>query len=585
MKKGKLLILLVAILSLAVIFAACDQSDADGENDSSVQTGDVTDNAPEEIVETDVSNEQKYADHEMHDYFDLSVEEDADPLALTSRFEGDIAAYDLEHGLLAVRTKTVDALEIEKTVIKVYDLATGEVIREDSVSSPYGNKPIKDAVTIEVDIDYPVIRIAKTRYATADDGEDPEPQKDIAYYIAEKDGELIHATSDGTYREYREYSNGLVCYLMGDKYVWIDRDLNVLRLMDRIAAEYNYLIDPENVIGEYKGYIYTCNRTSLMVFNHSGMVSAQYTVADKDTYIAGFILDDGNVLLQEFVNVGAYGECDFVLSGSRYVMKSMIVNAVDGSVKDIELDSVMYAIETEYEQEGFDRPALKLANGMDNLAVVYKVVNGSISAYASLCVMDNNGTILYTVKNDTFGVDLRGGIEYIGRERYVADMSTNGSNWKAIFDLDGNFISAYEEYAFYQTDKYLVSDNAIYSYDMKLIYNFIEGGYLQAHVIGNEIYLIKINYETGKIEMYSYLGSGKTKLVTSDFESEYKALEYIAEDYYITYDKETDAYTVYNSEGEELLVSHYNVFPMAAGNGITLLVTQFNDEFIVYVLQ
>jgi hypothetical protein len=320
-----------------------------------------------------------------------------------------------------------------------------------------------------------------------------------------------------------------------------------------------------------------------MVFNHSGVVSAKYSVGQKDTYIKCFVLDDGNVLVQEFTDVGAYNSCDFALNGTRYTMKSMIVNAVTGTVTDIELDLVIGYLESEYEQEcAWYTPALKLANGRDNLVVAYNVANGSVSAYASICVMDNTGKIVYTVKNDTFGVDFQHGIQYIGREMYIATMNTNGYSWDAIFDIDGNFISAYNSDVASITDKYIVSNTAIYAYDMGLVYDFAADGYSSAMVMGNQVYLVKTNYVSGNIEVYRYVGLGQAELFSADVESEFC---YADNDFFILYNEDADVYTVYNAAGEELIVSHVYLEPQDAGNCITLIRTYFEGERIVYVLK
>lgn len=593
MKKSKLLILLGAVLIVAI--AACvvciiifnpNNTDSDPietseiASESAVESGSESESTTEETVETDVSDEQKYADHEMHSYFDLSVKEEATPVLLDSKIDGEQRAVDTKNSLMVVVKKTVDALDIEETVVKVYDLLTGEVIREDSVKSPYGLSASDGVVTIDVTLHYPVIRVEKTTYTKADVGEDVKPQKEISYYVAEKDGELIYTTADDSIAKFT-YDNGLVCVLMGDKYVWIDRDMNVIRSVDAILTNYNYIVEPTLFQSEYKGYLYSYDYSKLMVFNHAGLVCAQYATSDKTASINCLVLDNGNVLVQETTIVGAYGSCDFVISGTRFDIKSMIVDHVTGAITDVDLDYLVFNLETEYEQEGTD-PDLKLANGSDNLAVIYKIANGAISDYASLCVLNNACEIVYTVENDTFGVDFSEGIEYIGREKYVVKMTSNGNAWRAIFDIGGNFICVYHDDFTQMTDDYIVNNTTINSYEMGLVYDFAADGYELVTVMGNDVYLKKTNYESGRVEIYRYAGRGKVELVMSDLEGEYY---HVDEDYYILYNEKTEAYTVYNTAGEEIIVSHERLTPYDAGNDITLFSTAFNGEPIVYVVK
>ena len=577
------------MLSLAILFAACDEAEETGAEapaQTEVATGNGSETAgegseaPTEAAKPDVNYEQEYADHEMHSYFDLSEKEEASPVEIISKIDGDIYSYDSEHGLVVIVNKTVDALENELTEVTVFDLEANEAIWKDLVKSPYGSVATEDTVKLNVTLQYPLIKVEKTTYQKESVGEGTRQIKEISYYLAKKGGALVHTTRNASYNQYL-YDNGLICARLGDKYVWIDKDMNVIRSVDAIVSNYNYDIDPSRFQSEYKGYLYSYNSDTLMVYNHAGIISAMYTVDDKDKDINCFVLDDGNVLVQELTEVGAYGSCDFVISGTRYTMKSMIVKAVDGTVTDIELDFIVKDIVTEYEQED-NTPALKLANGSDNLATVFKFANGSISAYASILVLDNGCNTVYTVKNDTFGVDFSYGMMYIGHEKYIACVGTNGQLWRAIFNLDGEFISAYNGNDTAMTDDYIVSNDTIYSYYMEPVYNFAAEGYRFSCIAANNIYLEKVNYETGEIEVYRYVGNGETEIFVKDAEVE---ISYADDKLYVLYNEENDVYTVYNSADEEILVSYEELNVVEFGEDLRLIATMFNGEMIVYVVK
>lgn len=608
MKKGKLLILLVAMLSLAILFVACDETGAeDGTGiDSSAQSGSEVASEVEQTFATEgdeANDEQEFANHEMHSYFDLSDEVEADPLASIARVEGEIVQVNYEHHLAVIKNKTIDALENETTKVQVYDLLTGEVIFEDSVTKPYGKyAPDEEAYYIDVEICYPVIKVVKTSYYDSDEGEGTEYKysKDISCYLAKKDGGLVHSTNyEGAYYYYGEelpqdvfkcdeYYNGLVCFTIGDKYIWIDKDMNIIRTVETIVTNYDYIVNPNFFDCEYKGYLYSYNDKEMMVFNHSGIVSARYAVDEQKTTIQCFVLDNGNVLVQQFTDVGIYQSYDFMLNGARYVMKSMIVNCVTGDITDIELDCVVTAIESEYAQEA-RTPALKLANGRDNLATVYSIADGYVSAYASLCVLDNDCNIVYTVKNDTFGVDFSGAVsqhtvQYIGRGKYMAPMNTNGYTWNAVFTLDGTYISAINVYMGTAiTDKYILSNGAIFNYKMEPVYNYAAAGYEFYTVINNDIYLTKFNFETGAEETFVvHPDSVKPELFTDGV-----ALDFRGGNEYVTIikDIEKDVYVVYNAAGEEILVSYEDVSIDRTLENVVLLRTQFEGKSIVYIVK
>ncbi len=588
MKKGKLLILLVAILSLAILFAACDEPD---EEPTGTETATATETETESATEaptdtaedTEINDEQENANHEMHSYFDLKDEAEADPLATISRIDGEIIDIDYEHNLAAVKTEDIDTLNNVVTKVQVYDLLTGEVIREDSVSTPYGNEPIEKAALMDVEIIYPVIRIEKTTYAEKGEGEEPEMQKEVSYYLARKDGELVHKTEDGSFDEYYdvyEYGNGLVCIRMGDKYTWIDKGLNIIRSVDAIVANYGYMIDPDSFSNEYKGYLYSYDGYELKVFNHAGVISAQYRVSDYNSEINCFVLDNGNVLVQELTSVKYHQSCDFVLSGTRYTLKSMIVNAVSGEMTEVDLDFVVDELESEYGQESYNAD-LKLANGRDNLAIVYKIANGSISAYADMYVLDNDCKVVYTVKNETYGVDFRNGIEYIGNGKYITKMNTDGYRWDAIFDLDGNLISAVQDK--YYTDEFIVTDNAIYNYKMETVFDYTEADYYYYGIANGKIYLLADNFLTGAEEVYVFDSeTKKPELFVDGVEYE---VDSILDEIYIIYDIENELYTVYNSAGTELLVTYEEIDDYYVLDGVVIIETEFNGDEVVYIIK
>jgi len=599
MKKGKLLFLLVAILSLAILFAACDSTGGEelsgtgsdsgteastaGGTESGADTD--TDASTADEGETEIVDEQENANHEMHSYFDLDDKAEADPLASISRIDGEIVQVDDENNLAVIVRKDLDNMSNVVKTVEVYDLLTGEVIRTDSVTYPYGGYP-NDIVELDVSIIYPVIKVQKTSRTVTDNGVDIDDRGDdtyetsysVSYYLACKDGELLHST-DSTECDTYEYDNGLVCVEMGDRLVWIDKNLNQIRQVEKIFADYNYSVYPWMFDSEYKGYLYSYDDSSLMIFNHAGMACGTYR-AGEDSRISCFVLDNGDVLIQEFTSVGIYESCDFVIMGTRYTMKSMIMDVVDGSVTEVELDFIVNDLESEYGQESHE-PRIKLANGRDNLAVVYKVADGYVSQYASVCVLDNDCNVVYTVKNDTDGVTFEYGMTYIGNGKYIAGMNSDGYYWEAIFDLDGNFISAVS-FASNITDKYIVSDKAIYNYKMELVYDMEANGYIYEGIACNKIYLSKINFESGAEELYVFTyGAKQPELLVDGIQEE---LEYADEYVYVVYNVEDDVYVVYNHADEELLVSHERVMEFEC-DGVYLISTTFNGEPVVYVVK
>ncbi len=576
MKKGKLLLLLVAILSLAVIFVSCDQT---GEDD----TGTLGTDAAEETI-AEVKEEQVDPSHEMNKYFDLAAEDEADTFAEISRIDGKVLDWDEEHNLVAVETKELDNMNNVITTVNIYDLKTGEVIRSETVTNPYLGDD-EDIEVLDVSIEYPVIRVSRKTHVGWDNGADPY-KYDVSYYMACTNGELIHNTTDESFNnenDIKYYGNGLVSIKMGDKVVWIDKDLNVIRSIAAISAG-GY--DTDEFDSEYKGYLYSWNESELLIFNRKGVVSGKY-LAGENGILNVVVLNNGNALIQEFTEVSIYDSCDFVLSGKRYTMKSNIMNFIDGSLTEVDIDFIVDYNETAYYQKNNDAVTLVLNDGYENLADIYRVANGGVSASSELCVLDNEANVIYTVKNDTFGVNLSWGVYPMGNY-YTAYVERDGIAYLAIFDLDGNLVSDVID-LYEMTDKYIVSNSALYDYRMNKVYDFAAEGYSFDYIADDNIYLVKNNFVTGLEENYVIKADSKAPELFFDAEEyEFSDMTGVAgayEGFYILKDLENDVFRLYTTEGEELLVSHENIEVTAICEDVVIISSTFNGEEVVYVIK
>ena len=579
MKKGKLLILLLAVLSLAVLFVACDQTQTEAPSETGTQSETVVENNEEQTI-GEIATEQETVKHEIHDYFDL-VDKVEDPIFTEiSRLDGNIVSEDIRYNLVAISTKDLDNQNIVTETVTVYDLLTGETILTQSVSNAYMADD-EDFVELSVTIDYPIIRVSYTS-CEEEDG-NLEYSYEVSYYQSKKDGECIYTTTDDSY-EYEVLDNGLSRIVMGDKTFWIDGDGDVVRSIETIVAG-GY--DQVNVNSEYKGYIYSWNNKELLIFNRSGIVSGRY-LAGSDATISVNVLNNGNALIQEFTEVTVYDSYDFALNGTRYVMKSYVMNFITGEATEIDLNMVISSVITKYEQDANDERMFILTKGSENYGYVYRVANGSIAVNAELCVLDNDVNILYTLKNDTFGLALEMGVIPLNDNVYMAVVNTNGYEHFEMFDLEGNSISqslsmvgtAFDASL---TDKYIVTDNVIYDYGMNPVYSIIENGYYLIGVENENIYLGKRNFATGAVETYVITPESKTPELFIDDRT--YDLDDVGYGYYVLYDVEQDVYRLYNIEGVELLVSHESLYVSIASEEIVLVSTTFNGEDVIYVIK
>ena len=583
MKKSKLLILLVAMLCLTVFMVSCDKDDE-------------LPPAEETTTATGVEAETPIA-HEIRDYFVLDNGVETKNFSKVEQYDGELVDYNDEYNLIAVKTKDLDNFNNVVETVTVYDVLTGEKLFEHKVENLFGTEE-QEKTNLDVDISYPIIRVSEQSY-----GEDGAETYRISYYFAKKDSKVIHTTTDKTF-ERKNFQNGLVAFTMGDKVVWTDRNMEVVRTVEAIAAN-GYQLDPENFNAEFQGYIYTWNNEDFQVFNKSGICSAQYKIKHEG-FLNIHVLNNGTVLIQDVEYVDGTETYDFKYYGNFCKLVSYLLNPVDGTLITVELDFWVESLQTRYEEKygkaqnvGYGEFPFRLAINRENQAYIYKLANGSFARDEQYVVLNNELKIEYTVKNDTESINFRGGY-VLNDNMYVAYVEEMGFVNTYIFDLDGKIVSAFgENYDdMFVTDKYIINDNGIYDHKMNLVYDFTaeDCEYALKFVATDidEIYLTKMNYVTGGKEIYRFddatqkpvlMADGLDKLLEGELGGVYAELDVWEKNNDVPGSRVSYKCTFKNMEGTALLVS-YGPRPVTQGDYDTVIVTAaFEGEPVVYVLQ
>lgn len=589
MKKRRFLILLAAILSITMILAACEEtsdgtgsstSAASSETDSGTQSGSSQESASESGTGGDAeesSTEGVLDDHEIRDYFvfeDWQITDD-DIYSTVSRIDGEVIDYDWDNNLLAVKTLDLDNFNNVVETIKVYDLTTMEVINEQTVTNEY-NADVKDTVRLSVELAYPVIRVERASYS---EGSINGTVYDVSYYFAKKDGGLIAHTNKENF-DISYFDNGLVAVDMGDTTFWIDAGMNIVRTVDSIAAN-GYDIDEFNC--EYKGYLYAWDYESLQIFNRSGMCCATYNIA-HDGEINVHVLDNGNVLIQDLEYVDQYTRCDFVLEDCRIVVKSYVMNFINGELNEVDLNFIVDRISTAYEeaQREYSHLPFDLADGHDNQVFIFRFANGTIARYPEYAVMTNDLEIEYSLKNETEGVDMYSAY-MIDANHYCADIYTAGYRQTYLFDLDGNIITIFNDDNMYVFGDKIVDRNGVYDMKMNVLYDFDAEGYSFYGYLGGDMLLGKFNFEKNAYETYKFNVAKLTPELLADgvnVEMGY----HVTYNIYVLYDYRTDECIFYNLNGEEILRTGYHYFDVETVRDAAVIQIEFEGNSVLYVI-
>lgn len=509
MKNSKFLFLLVLLLCFTVFLAACggtgneSESESDSSSDASVN---------EEVPAKDP------LEHEMLDYFILEEEEESYEFEPIAKYKGEIVDYDSAHNILALKTQDLDVYNCVTDTVTLYNALTGDKITEFSASYPvYVND---EKVELSVDIEYPVVRAVKKSYS-----EDSEKTVyEATYHLLNEKVELLHTTtyynSDASLREnwVHGYGNGLVSVTMGEKVLWLDRNMEAVRTVDAVA-ENGYMVDRYD--SEYQGYLYAWDNSELQIFNRYGVCSGLYMMEHRGI-LNVHVLDNGNVLIQDLEEVGIDESYDVLIGTVRYQMTSLIMNMVDGSTTEVALDYLVETLQTAYAQdcaattlqESDLHMPFKLAKGHENQAIIYRVNEaGTVSLYQEYVVMTNDLEIEYTVKNTVKGADLKNA-NPVNAYLYEVSVFEAGSVVPYIFDLDGNALSPTNSlHQLRETKSYIVTATGIYDKEMNLVYDMAANGFstswqhrstMSPDAANDIVYMSRHNFETGIDELYVY---------------------------------------------------------------------------------
>ena len=582
MKKGKLLILLVAILSLFLMLAACEKTSDAEQPSTDTQVGSSSEVASEETQE-EVSTEAPEVKHEAHDYFVLSENEEISVYKEISKIDGTAYDFDYYGNLVLVRNQEIDVKNDVIDSVIIYDATSGEAIFETSVSYPL-HPGMNDRVTLEVSVSYPVIRVSKMSY-----GEDGFEDYDVSYYFAKKDGKLIKNT-DQTAFDHKELGNGLQCFVMGDSTVWIDKNMNIVSTADVII---NNDYDVYEFSSEYMGYLYSWDYSQIQIFNRSGVCSGTYSI-DHDGLLNAYVLNDGNVVLQELEPVDEYTEYDVTLMGQKFTVKSYIMNYVNGAMTEIELDFIIDNLCSKYgEDENYKFP-FGLAAGHENQAYIYRFAHGTLSPYVEYVVLNNSLEIEYTLKNDMHGVNYTNAYA-TDSHHYIAHAPLANTEQAYLFDLDGNAIPITEDGLSEIVGKYIVTDEAILDRDLNVVYDFVANGFKDG-VFGVDysncrIYMSKYNFLTGGKEYYLFDRSTKKEILIADGikteifdDPSTLGADGIGDGYYVIHNIEDNTYTFYNTDGEAILVM-YGVMMVYELNDVLIVRAEFEGDILIYTIQ
>ncbi len=577
MKKRKLLCLLTAALAFTVPFSAC-------KDDKDV------------VVPVE---------HELWQYF--AAEEEVKPYSNVYKIDGAMQSYDETHNLAVIETQDLNNDNVVTTKYSVYDLSQGDAGKEiftQSVRNLY-NEENPDELTVE--IKYPLIEVMESGFVEDTSTVDPDDgdwEAKYSYYLIKEEGTqlLVSGIEDYTY-DCQTVNNLYVCEI-GEKVYWINQDVEVLRTLNKaiIDESYSGLSLWSSFDAEFNGYLYSWNTVSdwaenplarsIQVFNKEGVCSMQYTYPNDVAMADVFVLNNGNIFVQEMVSLEEDAkDYDYKLYGSKMDMVSKIIDFKTGEVTELDLNFVVSELESQYAGRENTDFSLQLKEGKQNQAVIQYYNESGLANRTQYVVLDNEMNVEYTVKNDTMDVMHDHGFEMINKDYYGAYTTVNGISGAYLFDLDGNVKCKLPENLVGITKDYIVTDYAIYDLDMNLVFDVENstfgsnrGDSYECYVYGDKILMLAKNYLTGSMrETYIFDSATKQPVLLSDG---IKTVVKCMDELYAETDRVNGTISLYG-EGDKMLLKlqGFGSFDPMTLEDVMVVAAEVDGKDVCYVLK
>ena len=576
MKKRKLF-LLVAIVALALFMVACDDEEPA---------------TPPEVVGPE--------------YFSFETPE---ALSNIYQLEGTLESYNEEFNVVALRSEQLDAQLGISSSVSIYDLTTGMLVhRIDDQKSYYSG-----FVSYRVSLDYyPVIETSVSYYDTDEDGN--EFLRTKYSYCMRTD---IGITSLGLESEDQIKAatvSNMYVYGISDTIFWINRDFEIVRRTNAdISGSYTSFYSLVNYFGidaEFGGYLYTWEFTQtsrdILVYDKNGVCITKYSFPEKTmAFIDGdydssiinpkvFVLNNGNLLVQVCTEAEEDATTwDITYSGMRFNVSTAIVNYVTGEATAIDCNFIVCELESAYARFNSTKSdfAFKLAEGYENQAYIVKFANGYLDDELYYTVMDNSLNIEYTLNNAYLAklCAYEINVDTIAPDGYVATVWDNGTYVDYKFDYEGRVIGMVGATYSEVFGGYYVTDIGIYTLGGECKFNFEENGFVPnltgigrhssvANVSNGNVYLSKMNFQTGGYEIYALNTTDWTTTLMMDGVDTFYFED--GEGYLITYNEDTDVSSLYNANNELILKVRGEMELTACEDCVFVTVTVGNQDYL-----
>ncbi len=457
MKKRKLLFLMVLVLCASLLLTACNSATADSGNKGNDLSNDSTGGnggTPEMLSWFLLDPTEEYYYHESV-VFTSAVERD----------DGDNVSYIGDYRI--EKKSELNKYDDYSVQVKVYYGDTDTVVASCSTSYSNGGAEAGIDVTIWRDLLVFGYMSGKTAYTSI-------------YYLNEG---ATSATGLLT------GSNAVKSYGKEGNFYYIERDKDITWYKNSGGSVFTAtkaFYDSYDLEATYavNDNLYWVGTNKMHIYNNNTCV-VEYLVSPDCADFSAFVLNDGNVIVQEkYIVDGTSAEYDDLSNGVKYNVVSKIVNAATGAETPMDIDFEILQLEpaSNHESEGSNSHfPFELVEGKQNQAYIRAFDKTGATYDQKYVVINNSLEVEYEFNNKAPNLlwsDLRYA-RILANDKYAARVAIGNEKHYMIFDAEGNEVAPYNSTDIFEpnyNDKYIVTFNAVYDKNMNLVYDFADNG-------------------------------------------------------------------------------------------------------------
>ena len=257
-----------------------------------------------------------------------------------------------------------------------------------------------------------------------------------------------------------------------------------------------------------KKYVYAVDGYDVTVYTKKGEFVYGYTAPSYAIGATTMVLDNGKILVQ-YLNeiIGDSDKFDLIKNNQKYDLVTLIIDPANGKIKSKNVDFLINGLTSSYEMDLLGNTAFKKDfNG--NIAIISPIEKGGytdtttgelVELYNDLKIRASFSDILdYNPALGEFELVRDGVLALYDNYDNLVFIKKNG---KTLATFKGDTV--------YYSENFIVTENAIYDYGMKLLYEIKKNGYEFVSISDTFVILRKDN------EYYRFT-SGMTELARID---------------------------------------------------------------------